>query len=75
LDLEQRQSPWACSYYQVDGWGGVLPERPMMILRRPELCCSCFYSHEGDPDLVVLPVNQDSDEYHRRQPWEAKEET
>jgi hypothetical protein len=59
----------------VDGRGGILPERPMMTLRRPELCCSYFYFHEGDPDLVVLPENQGSDEYYRHQPWETKEET
>jgi hypothetical protein len=34
-----------------------------------------FFSHEGDLDLVVLLENQGSDEYHRRQPWETKEET
>jgi hypothetical protein len=46
----------------VDGRGGILPERPMMILRRPKLCCSYFYSHEGDHDLVVPPEIQGFDE-------------
>jgi hypothetical protein len=62
LELEQRQSLWAYSYCQVDGRGGVLPERPMMILRRPKLCYSYFYSHEGDHDLVVPLEIQGSDE-------------
>jgi hypothetical protein len=73
--LEQHQSPWACSYYQVDGRGGVLLEQPMMILQWPELCYSYFYSHEDDHDLVVLLENQGSGEYHWRQPWETQEET
>jgi hypothetical protein len=44
----------------VDGQGGVLAERPMMILRRPELCCSYSYSHGDDHDLVVPLEIQDS---------------
>jgi hypothetical protein len=70
LDLEQRQSPWACSYYQVGGRGDALPERPMMILWRLEWCCSCSYFYEGDPDLAAAPESQGSDENHQRQPCE-----
>jgi hypothetical protein len=53
----------------VDGQGGVLLERPMMILRRQKLCCSYFYSHEGDHDLVVPPEIPGSDENLQHQPW------
>jgi hypothetical protein len=40
----------------------------MKILRRPELCYSCFCFHEGDPDLAVPPESQGSDGNHLRQP-------
>jgi hypothetical protein len=67
--LKQRRLPSACSYCQVDGRGGVLPERPMMILRRPKLSCSYSYSHEGDHDLVVLLEIPGSGENLQHLPW------
>jgi hypothetical protein len=53
----------------VDGQGGVLPERPMMILRWPKLCCSYSYSHEGDRDLVVPLEIPGSDKNLQHLPW------
>jgi hypothetical protein len=70
LDLEQRQPLWVYSYYQAGDRDDVSPERPMMILRRPEWCCSCSYFHEGDPDLAAPPESQGSVENHLRQPCE-----